>query len=100
MSRLVYAEVIQNSSSLRQEIAMYFYKTSDSTAIHYLYSTPCGYRSRHRVTQEIMLSLLYLCLGSRVWLQYYCTELCSEGTVPKRLISPGHRELVVLEEES
>ena len=46
------------------------YKVSNVlTAIHYLYSMPRGYRSRHRVTHEIMLSLLYLGLGSRVWLQ-------------------------------
>ena len=31
---------------------------------------PRGYRSRHRDTHEIMLSVLYLGLGSRVWLQY------------------------------
>ena len=42
----------------------------DLTAIHYLYSMPRGYRSRHRDTHEIMLSVLYLGLGSRVWLQY------------------------------
>ena len=42
----------------------------DLTAIHYLYSTPRGFRSRHRDTHEIMLSVLYLSLGSRVWLQY------------------------------
>ena len=42
----------------------------DLTAIHYLYSMPRGYRSRHRDTHEINLSVLYLGLGSRVWLQY------------------------------
>ena len=76
------------------------YVCTDLAAIHYLYSMPRGYRSRHRVTHDIMLSLLYLGLGSRVWLQYYYTELCSGGTVPKRLISPGSSWLVVLEEES
>ena len=42
----------------------------DLTAIHCLYSMPRGYRSRHRDTHEIMLSVLYLGLRSRVWLQY------------------------------
>ena len=32
---------------------------------------PRGYRSRHRDTHEIILSVLYLGLGSRIWLQYY-----------------------------
>ena len=39
----------------------------DLTAIHYLYSMPRGYRSRHRDTHEIMFSVLYLGLGSLVW---------------------------------
>ena len=42
----------------------------DLTDIHYLYSMPRGYQSRHRDTHEIMLSVRYLGLGSRVWLQY------------------------------
>ena len=42
----------------------------DLTAIHYPYSMLRGYRSRRRDTHEIMLSVLYLGLGSRVWLQY------------------------------
>ena len=72
----------------------------DLTAIHYLYSMPRGYRSRHRVTHEIMLSLLYLCFRISRLATIHYTELCSGGTVPKRLISPGHRDQVVLEEES
>ena len=40
----------------------------DLTAIHYICSMPRGYRSRHRDTHEIMLSVLYLGLGSLVWL--------------------------------
>ena len=43
----------------------------DLIAIHHLYSTLRGYRSRHRDTHEIMLSVSYLCFGFRVWLQYY-----------------------------
>ena len=38
----------------------------DLTAIHYLYSMPRGYQSRHRDTHEIVLSVLYLGLGPRV----------------------------------
>ena len=53
----------------------------DLTAIHYLNSLPRGYRSRHRDTHEIMLSVLYLGLGSRVWLQYYYTELCTRDSM-------------------
>ena len=40
----------------------------DLTAIYYLYSMPHGYRSRHRDTHEIMLSVLYLGSRSLVWL--------------------------------
>ena len=36
---------------------------SNLTAIHYLCSMPRGYRSRHRVTHEIMYYLLYLSFG-------------------------------------
>ena len=50
------------------------------TAIHYLYSMPRGYRSRQRDTHEIMLSVLYLGLGSRVWLQH-CIILNSVAEV-------------------
>ena len=42
----------------------------DLTDIHYLYSMPRGYRSKHRDTHEVMLFVLYLGLGSLVWLQY------------------------------
>ena len=48
-------------------VAILYY---DLTAIQYFYSMPRGYRSRHRDTHEIVLSVLYLGLGSRVWLQY------------------------------
>ena len=55
----------------QREIRVQFPQVNhDLTAIHYLYYMPRGYRSRHRDTHDTMLSVLYLGLGSLVWLQY------------------------------
>ena len=68
-------------------MSIYFYflfKKYDLTAIHYLYSMPRGYRSRHRDTHEIIA--FYTLSGfvvSRLATILNYTELCSGGTVPK-----------------
>ena len=50
----------------------------DLIVIHYLYSMPRGYRSRHRDTHEIMFSVLYLCFRvSRLATILHYTELCT-----------------------
>ena len=51
-------------------------------AIHYIYYMPRGYRSRHRDTHEIMLSVLYLCFGvSRLATKLHYTELCTRDNM-------------------
>ena len=66
-------------ASRHREIMVQFPQVShDLIAIHYLYSMPRGYRSRHRDTHEIMLSVsvsVFRGLSSG-YTQHY-TELCT-----------------------